>query len=91
MLVSTYMPLTGSLFFQGVSHSRPNSTDISLCYANRSQPSSTWVSIVSIRMPGEIGEDRRSSGALDLHPCFYLGTLKLGLCNWLNQKQIDIS
>lgn len=68
------------IVLQGVSHSGPNSTDISLCYANRSAALFHLGQYeVSIRMPGEIGEDRRGfPGALDLHPCFYLGTLKLG-------------
>lgn len=43
---------------QGVSHSGPNSTDISLCYANRSAALFHLGQYeVSIRMPGVIGED----------------------------------
>lgn len=65
---------------QAVSHSGPSSTDMSLCYANRSAALFHLGQYeVSIRMPAVVGEDCRGfPGELDLPPCFYLRTLKLG-------------
>lgn len=46
------------IVLQGVSHSRPNTEDISLCYANRSAALFRLGQYeVSIRMPGVIGEN----------------------------------
>lgn len=57
MLVSMYT-FNRFIVLQGVSHSRPNSEDISLCYANRSAALFYLGQYeVSIRMPGVIGED----------------------------------
>lgn len=83
MLVSRIYAFNWFIVLPGVSHSGPNSTDISLCYANRSAALFHLGQYeVSIRMPGEIGEDGRGSrGALDLHPCLLLPrNTKIGPC-----------
>ena len=52
------MCLNRFIVLQGVSHSGPNSMEISLCYANRSAALFHLGQYeVSIRMPGVIGED----------------------------------
>lgn len=57
MLVSIYT-FNQFVVSQGVSHSRPNTEDISLCYANRSAALFHLGQYeVSIRMPDVIEED----------------------------------
>lgn len=79
MLVSVYT-FKWFIVLQGVSHSRPNTEDISLCYANRSAALFHLGQYeVSIRMPGVIGEGLYGvRWGLDLRLCLYLRTRKLG-------------
>lgn len=57
MLVFIYI-FNRFVVLQGISHSRPHTVDISLCYANRSAALFYLDQYeVSIRMSGVIGED----------------------------------
>uniref|UniRef100_G1S5N6 Protein-lysine N-methyltransferase SMYD4 n=1 Tax=Nomascus leucogenys TaxID=61853 RepID=G1S5N6_NOMLE len=61
------------LYSKGVSHSRPNTEDMSLCYANRS---AALFHLGQYEVTERIW--RASTGGLDLHLCFFRRTLKSG-------------